>query len=355
VLLGSARELIEEWFESEPLRGTLATDAVIGAFAPPSAPGTGYVLFHHVMGSLGGARGVWAYVRGGMGALCESIATVARASGVEIRCDAPARAIQVDGDRVRGVLLESGEALEADFVVSSLDPARSLSLLSSQSALPDPYRRALATIDYRSPVFKMNLALRELPRFRTRDRESIPLSGTIHVGAQDLDAIELAYREASLGLVPQCPLVELTLPSAVDDTIAPPGRHLASIFAQYAPALDLGDLRWPALREEFERRVLDAVEQMAPGFRDSIEHCESLAPPDLEAVFGLTGGNIFHGAMTPDRLWFLRPVPGWARYETPLRGLYLCGSGTHPGGGVMGAPGRNAARVIARTERLSRG
>jgi len=345
VLLGPARDLLCEWFDSEPLRATLATDAVIGAFASPATPGTGYVLFHHVMGSLTGRRGVWAYVRGGMGALSDALAAAARGAGVTIRTAAPAATLRVAAGRVTGLVLADGEEIAADAVVSSLDPARTFGLLEDAGALPEEFARALAAIDYRSPVVKLNLALRELPRFRV-DRDDVPLSGTIHVGASDIDEIEVAFADARAGRVSQRPVVELTIPSTLDPTLAPEGRHVASIFAQYAPVLPADDGRWPELREQMRDRAISMVEEVAPGFRDSVEHVEVLAPPDLERVFGLTGGNIFHGAMTPDRLLMMRPLPGWARYRTPLAGLYLCGSGTHPGGGVMGAPGRNAALEI---------
>jgi phytoene dehydrogenase-like protein len=354
LLLGPARDLLEEWFDSEPLRATLATDAVIGAFAAPSAPGTGYVLFHHVMGSVTGARGVWAYVEGGMGRLSEALAAAARAAGAAIRTGTPVARIRLDRSRASGVVLESGEEVPADAVVSSADPAHTFLRLLDTDALPEDFVRAVRGLDFRSPVVKLNLALREPPRFRTRDRESAPLSGTIHVGAPDLDALERAFDDARRGDVSGAPMVELTIPSIVDPTLAPAGRHVASIFAQYAPARAMDDPEWPALRDRMQDRVLASVEALAPGFTDSILELEALAPPDLESELGLTGGNIFHGAMTPDRLLFLRPVPGWARYRTPVDALYLCGAGAHPGGGVLGACGRNAAREILRDRRLGR-
>lgn len=350
VLLGPARTLLEEWFDSEPLRATLATDAVIGAFAAPSMPGTGYVLFHHVMGSITGDRGVWAYVRGGMGRLSDAIAQSARAAGAELRTETTVAGVLMSGDRVMGVHTTSGEEIPCDAVVSSADPSRTFSLVDERN-VPEEFRRAISAIDYRSPVVKLNLALRELPRFKVTDRpddEPTPLSGTIHIGAMDLDSIERAYEDASAGRVSERPLVELTIPSVVDSTLAPRGHHVASIFAQYAPALPADDPRWPELRDQMRDRVLAAIDEVAPGFSDSVCEIEVLAAPDIESEFGLTGGNIFHGAMTPDRLLFMRPVPGWARYRTPVRGLYLCGSSTHPGGGVMGASGRNAAAEILR-------
>ena len=346
LMLAPARELLCEWFDSEPLRATLATDAVIGAFASPSTPGTGYVLFHHVMGSLTGHRGVWAYVRGGMGALSDALAAAARAAGAELRIEAPVAGLRRGSAGVNGVVLEDGSEIACDAVVSALDPSSTMALLGD-GELPPPYARALATIDYRSPVVKINLALRELPRFRVRDRDTVPLQATIHVGANDLDALERAYDDARAGRVSEQPIVELTIPSTLDSSLAPEGRHVASIFAQYAPALPFDHPDWPALRQQMGERAIGSIEEVAPGFRDSIEHIEVLAPPDLERIFGLTGGNIFHGAMTPDRLLMMRPVPDWARYRTPVPGLWMCGSGTHPGGGVMGAPGRNAAREIA--------
>ncbi len=347
LLLAPARSLLEEWFDSEPLRATLATDAVIGAWASPSTPGTGSVLFHHVMGSVTGRRGVWAYVRGGIGRLASALADSARASGAEIRTDAPVRRIVVDSGTAVGVELENGEVLRGDAVVAGTDPRRTFLELVGASELPDDFVRSVRGIDFRSPVLKINLGLDDLPQFRFKDRDRTPrLAGTIHLGCLDLDSLDRAFEDAQAGRVSRRPLVELTLPSVIDPTVAPEGRYVASIFAQYTPALPSDDERWPALRDAAAVRVLDMVEEVAPGFRDRILHMEVLATPDLEDTFGLTGGNIFHGAMTPDRLLFSRPFPGWARYRTPIPGLYLCGAGTHPGGGIMGACGRNAAREM---------
>lgn len=349
LLIGPARDLLEEWFDSEPLKATLGTDAVIGAYASPASPGTGYVLFHHVMGSVTGQRGVWAYVAGGIGKLCDAIAAAAREAGATIRTDAEVARIRVRNGRADGVVLADGSELDADVVVSSADPARTFFGMVDPVDLADDFVRAARQIDYRSPVFKVNLALSRLPQFKVSDREELPsLGGTIHVGSETLDHIDRAFAEACAGDVSERPVVEMTIPSVLDPTLAPEGCHVASIFAQYAPALPTDDPRWGGILERARDRIVAMVEEVAPGFADSILHLEILGPPELERIFGLTGGNIFHGAMTPDRLLFLRPFPGWARYRTPIDGLYLCGAGTHPGGGIMGACGRNAAMEIAR-------
>jgi phytoene dehydrogenase-like protein len=352
LLLAPARETLAAWFESEPLRATLATDALIGAWAAPSTPGTGYVLFHHVMGETGGARGVWAYVAGGMGALSEAIAGAARAAGAEIRTEAPVASIDVHGGRVQGVTLADGATVAAPLVVSGADPARTLLGLVGRDALPADVVTELATLDFRSPVVKINLALDRLPAFRGRSSDGAgpEHTGTIHVGANDLDALERSYADAAADRLPERPMVELTIPSALDPTLAPAGRHVASLFVQHVPPA-IGRERWARERDGFADRVVALVDEVAPGFSASVLHRDVLGPPELEDVFGLTGGNIFHGAMTLDRLLFLRPIPGWARYRTPIEGLWLCGAGTHPGGGVMGACGRNAAREILRSRR----
>ena len=353
LLLGPARPALEAWFESEPLRATLATDAVIGAWAPPSAPGTGYVLFHHVMGETHGERGVWAYVQGGMGRLAQAIASAAREANAEIRTDAPVRRIEIEGGRVCGVSLEDGTHIETRAVLSSADPRVTLLGLAGPDHLPDSLSRGIDGLDFRSGSVKINLALERLPAFHGRGGGAAGPEhrGTIHVGANDLDALDAAFASADRGTLPERPIVELTLPSAVDDTIAPEGRHIASLFVQYAPYAPAADGGWDALREPFADRVCALVDEVAPGFSESVLHREVLAPPDLERIFGLTGGNIFHGAMSLDRLAFMRPLPGCGHYRTPVTGLYLCGAGTHPGGGVMGACGRNAAHEFLRTHR----
>ena len=351
LLLAPARATLESWFESEPLRATLATDAVIGAWASPASPGTGYVLLHHVMGETHGARGVWAYVAGGMGALSEALAAAAREAGADLRTDAPVSRIVTTAGRATGVELEDGTALEARCVVSGADPARTFLELLDAKALDPAFRREIEGLDFRSPVVKINLALDRLPHFRGTAElgggaAGPEHTGTIHVGANDLDALDASFAAAEAGEVPERPMVEMTIPSALDPGLAPEGHHVASMFVQHAPLAP--DAGWQATRDLVADRAIAMVEEVAPGFAASILHRDVLAAPDLERVFGLTGGNIFHGAMTLDRLAFLRPAPGWARYRTPVRDLWLCGAGTHPGGGVMGACGRNAARELLR-------
>jgi phytoene dehydrogenase-like protein len=255
-----------------------------------------------------------------------------------IRTDAEVVAVRTRNGRACGVALASGETLDADVVFSGVDLARTAALVDDAKL-----RRTFPEPDQRSPVVKINLALGDLPRFRARGSQSLPLSGTIHLGPTDLTGIERAFAAAAAGEVPELPVVELTIPSVVDPSLAPRGRHVASIFAQYAPVLPADDPRWPEVRERMRDRALAAIESLAPGFTASIQHMEVLAAPDLEREFGLTGGNIFHGAMTPARLLLRRPSGRLRPYRTPLAGLWLCGSAAHPGGGVMGAPGRNAA------------
>jgi len=351
VLTGAARTILDRWFESPELKGTLATDAVIGAMASPSMVGTAYVLFHHVMGETDGVRGVWGYVRGGMGGLTQALARAAQDRGAEIRCEAEVAHILVRDGRVTGVALASGEELRAPIVASNADARVTFTHLLDPRALPPEFTAAVERINYESASLKINVALAELPDFLAcPGRRAGPQHrGTIHI-CPDLDYIERAYDDAKYGRPSERPVLECTIPSVVDETVAPAGRHLMSIFAQYAPYA-LRGATWDQLREPFADRCFDLLEEYAPGFRRAILARQMLTPLDIERTFNLTGGNIFQGAMTPGQLFSFRPVPGWAGYLTPIRGLYLCGAAAHPGGGVMGAPGLNAAREILRARR----
>jgi phytoene dehydrogenase-like protein len=351
LLTGPARTILDRWFESTELKATLATDAIIGAMASPSTPGTGYVLFHHVMGETDGRRGVWGYVRGGMGGLTQALARAARDLGVEIRCEAPVARIAVLDGRVNGVILESGEECRARIVASNADANVTFLRLLAPETLPAGFRDAVARISYESASLKINVALSELPSF-TACPGGAPgpqHRGTIHI-CPDLDYIERAYDDAKYGRPSERPLLECTIPSVVDPTVAPPGRHLMSIFVQYAPYTLRGP-GWDRIGEAFADRCFALLDEYAPNFSRSVLARQVLTPPDIERVFGLTGGNIFQGAMTPGQLFSLRPVPGHAGYRTPVAGLYLCGAAAHPGGGVMGSPGWNAAREILRRRR----
>jgi phytoene dehydrogenase-like protein len=349
ILTGAARPVLDRWFESDVLKGTLATDAIIGTFQPPTAPGTGYVLLHHVMGRAGGARGVWGYVEGGMGALTQALARSAVAAGAGIRLDAEVARIEVEGGRAAGVRLASGELLRARAVASNADARVTFEKLLEARHLPDKFREAVARIDYSSASLKINLALSELPDFTCRPGRAEPgpqHRGTIHVGAT-LDYIERAYDDAKYGRPSARPVIELTLPSALDATLAPAGHHVACLFVQYAP-YRLAAGTWDTLKDGFAERCINEIGRVAPNFPKSVLHRQVLSPLDLERTFALTGGNIFQGAMPLHQLFAFRPVPGWSDYRTPLRGLYLCGAAAHPGGGVMGAAGRNAAQEMLR-------
>lgn len=352
ILTASARSVLDRWFESDEVKATLATDAVIGAWASPSTPGTAYVLFHHVMGETHGARGVWGYVRGGMGSLSEALAAAARAAGAEIRTSARVARILVRGGAAQGVVLDDGTELAARRVASNADATRTLLGLVGEAALPAGVADAVRGIDYASGSVKINVALSGLPDFVALPGASAPgpqHRGTIHV-APSLDYLERAFDDARAGAPSRAPILECTLPSAVDPSVAPPGKHLMSMFVQYAPYRLAGG-SWDGERDRFAERCFDLLEAYAPGFRRLVMAYEVLAPPDLEARFGLTGGNIFQGAMTLSQLFSMRPLPGHADYRTPVENLYLCGAAAHPGGGVMGACGRNAAREMLRDRR----
>ncbi|HUL49017.1 MAG TPA: NAD(P)/FAD-dependent oxidoreductase [Gemmatimonadales bacterium] len=346
ILTGAARPILDRWFESEELKATLATDAIIGAMASPSTPGTAYVLFHHVMGECNGVRGVWGYVRGGMGGLAEALARAARERGTEIRVTHSVARIQVRQGRATGVVLEDGTELAARIVISNADPQVTFLGLTEAAALPEEFLDRVRHIDYSSASLKINVALSELPDFVALPgtRAGPHHRGTIHI-APTLEYMEHAFDDAKYGRTSARPILECTIPSVVDPSVAPPGRHLMSCFVQYAP-YTLRDGSWDEHREAFADRCLGLLAEYAPNVRRAVIERQVLSPPDLERRYGLTGGNIFQGAMTLNQMFFLRPAPGYADYRTPLRGLYLCGAATHPGGGVMGACGYNAAREV---------
>ncbi len=348
LLTGAARPILERWFESEALKATLATDGVIGAFASISSPGTAYVLLHHVMGSAGGQRGVWGYVQGGMGGLAQALAQACEDLGVEIRREAEVVQITVTDGTAAGVLLADGTHLVARSVASSVDAHLTFEKFVDANCLPADFLAAVRRIDYSSASAKINLALSEPPRFTCNPNDGIGRHhhGTIHI-SPTLDYIERAYDDAKYGRPSNEPILEITLPTSVDATLAPEGHHVMSMFIQYAP-YKLREGNWDDIKESFGDRCIETLAQYAPNFPDTIIHRQVLSPLDLERVFGLTGGNIFQGAMLPHQLFSFRPLAGWADHRTPIPGLYLCGAASHPGGGVIGACGKNAAREIRR-------
>lgn len=348
ILTGAARPILERWFDSEVLKATLATDAIIGAFTSISSPGSAYVLLHHVMGEAGGARGVWGYVQGGMGQLSEAIASACEDMGVEIRRDAPVHSIQTDSRGACGVGLEDGSQLSARCVASSVDAHLTFEKLLSPEVLPEEFRDAVAKIDYASASAKVNIALGEPPQFTCLPSNGVAPHhhGTMHVGPS-LDYLDRAYDDAKYGRPSEEPVLEMTMPTSVDHTIAPDGKHLLSMFVQYAP-YELREGNWDDIKESFGDRCVEMLARYAPNVPDAIEHRQVLSPLDLERTFGITGGNIMQGAMNPHQLYCFRPVAGWADHRTPVPGLYLCGAASHPGGGVMGSCGANAATEILR-------
>src|SRR2546429_878090 len=350
ILTGAARPILDRSFESEELKIALATDAIIGAMASPSMPGTAYVLFHHVMGECNGVRGMGGYVRGGMGGIPTGPARGAGGPGAETRLNSPVAKIATRRGRVKGVALEDGTEFQAKQVASNADAHMTFLQLLEARDLPDEFLAAVRGIDYASASLKINVALSELPDFTAVKGSGLPpnghLRGTIHL-APTLDYMERAYDDAKYGRPSADPILECTIPSVVDTTVAPSGKHVMSFFVQYAP-YQLRDTTWDAVKDQFADRCFDILNEYAPNFKRAVIDRQVLSPLDLERRFGLTGGNIFQGAMTLSQLFFLRPLPGYADYRTPIKGLYLCGSATHPGGGVMGACGYNAAREMLR-------
>ena len=343
----SAADFLDEWFESAEVKVTLATDGVIGANGGPRSPGTAYILLHHCMGGVGGKRGLWGFVRGGMGAISESIAQSARSKGAEIRVNAPVQRITVSGGRVRGVVLDSGEEIEAPIVASNLDPhVTFLKLLDDRDLDPD-FRESIRRFRIEGTSLKINLALSGVPDFRALPGAGPQHRATMHI-CPSIEYIERAWDDAKYGRPSERPMLEMTMPTMYDPSLAPPGHHIMGIFIQYAP-YTLNGLKWDDIREPYGDHVLNLIEEYAPNIRSIVVNRQVLSPLDLERRFGITGGNIFHGEMSLDQMFVMRPVAGWARYRMPVGGLYLCGSGAHPGGGVMGAPGYNAAREILKS------
>jgi phytoene dehydrogenase-like protein len=334
----SAADWLGDWFEAAPVKAVFGFDAVVGNYASPFHPGTAYVLLHHCFGEVNGKRGIWGHAIGGMGAISEALAAEARRLGVEIECNSPVQKILLNS-----VVLESGVEIAARAVVANVNPKLLFLKLLDPALLERDFRERMERYKCGSATFRMNVALSQLPRF-----SCLPEPGSHHgsgiIMAPSLDYMDLAYLDARATGMARAPIVEMVIPSTLDDTLAPKGAHVASLFCQhFAPEAD-----WGVRKTEAIERIFEVVESHAPGFRRSVIAHSALSPADLEREFGLTGGDIFHGQLSLDQLWSARPVLGHADYRTPVPGLYLCGSGAHPGGGVTGAPGHNCAREVLR-------
>jgi phytoene dehydrogenase-like protein len=346
--LGSAADIAEYFFESEQVQAVVAASGIIGTFRGPRDAGTGYVKLYHSMGMSTGHRGRWTYLRGAMGALSQALARVARRNGATIRTGADVAQIRIQDGRATGVVLANGEEIAAKVVLSNADPKRTYLQLVPESELPADYRRMIEAIQIESPVIKINMAVRELPKFVALgddpEKQRQGSTGGLFI-APSIDYMQRAFEEARNGRPAAHPFMNIHMQSAVDPSVAPPGMHTISIFTQYFP-YTLAEGTWDQRRDEIAQHVIREFGQYAPNIPDAIVGMQVLAPPDLEARFGLTGGHIFHGELVPEQAFDLRPVPGSSSYEGPIKGLYLCGSGAWPGGCVMGAPGHNAAHEI---------
>jgi phytoene dehydrogenase-like protein len=340
----SATDFLDQWFETDVLKATMSASGIIGTFLGVRSPGTAYVLLHHYMGEIDGAFRSWGLARGGTGAISNAIASAAREAGVEIRTRAAVAKVLAREGAVRGVVLESGEEIHATTIASSLDPRRTFLDLVGEDELPDDFVEGVRRYRFRGSSGKVNFALDGLPDFTCLPGRGPHLRGAISI-SPGVDYMERAYDDAKYGRFSRRPYIDIVIPSLTDPSVAPPGRHVMSCFVQYAP-YHLAEGTWDAQKEPFGDTVVDTIAEYAPNFRSIIRHRQVVTPLDLEREWGLSEGNIFQGELSLEQLFFLRPVPGWANYRTPLRGLYMCGSATHPGGGIMGAPGRNAALSV---------
>ncbi len=353
----SAADLLDEWFEDERVKGALVSQAIIGAWGGPMSPGSAYVLMHHWIGEVDGHDGAWGWVHGGMGALSECLAGSARGAGAEVRVSAPVGRVVMRSGRVGGVELVDGTELRAHQVVSAVHPVTTYLELVGETHLPDEVVSDVRRYRTRSGSVKVNLALGELPVPSAWDG---PVPGDPHRSilavCPSVEYLERAWDDAKYGRTSQHPYVEAVFPTVFEPGLAPPGKHLALCFTQFGP-YKLAGGSWDTERPAYGAKVVATLAEYCPNVPEAVEEMEVLSPPDLEERYGLLGGNIFHGEMSLDQLFSLRPIPGYADYRTPIGGLYLCGSGTHPGGGVTGIPARNCARVIRRDagrERLRR-
>ncbi len=347
----SAVDFLDQWFETDVLKATMAASGIIGTFLGVRSPGTAYVLLHHYMGEIDGALRSWGLSRGGTGAISNAVAAAAREAGAEIRTEAAVSKIVVQRGRAVGVVLANGDTITGTVVASSVDPNLTFLEFVGTDHLPDDFVADLRRYKYRGSSGKVNLALDGLPDFKALPGSGPHLRGAISI-SPGVEYMERAYDDAKYGRYSRHPYIDIVIPSLTDPSVAPPGKHVVSCFVQYAP-YHLKEGSWDDCRESFGDTVVDTIAEYAPNIRDLILHRQVLTPLDIERTFGLTEGNIFQGELTLEQLLFLRPAPGWAQYSTPVKNLYMCGAATHPGGGIMGAPGRNAARRILRDSGIS--
>ena len=341
----SAADFLDQWFETDVLKATMSASGIIGTFLGIRSPGTAYVLLHHYMGEIDGAFRSWGFSRGGTGAISNAIAAAAHEAGVEIRTKAGVAKIIVKNGRACGVALQSGEELSANVVSSSVDPHLTFEKFLEPNELPGEFLEDVKRYKYRGSSGKVNLALDGLPEFKCLPGDGAHLRGALSI-SPSVEYMERAYDDAKYGKFSHRPYIDMVIPSLTDPSVAPPGKHVLSCFVQYAPYM-LAEGSWDdQQREAFGDNVIDTISEHIPNIKKIIVGRQVLTPLDLEREFGLTQGNIFQGELSLEQLFFLRPVPGWAYYKTPVENLYMCGSATHPGGGIMAAPGRIASQVI---------
>jgi phytoene dehydrogenase-like protein len=340
----SSADFLDQWFETDVLKATMSASGIIGTFLGIRSPGTAYVLLHHYMGEIDGAFRSWGFSRGGTGAISNAIAAAAREAGVEIRTKAPVGRIVVKEGRAAGVVLQSGEEITANVISSSVDPHLTFEKFLEPSELPADFLEGVRRYKFRGSSGKVNIALDALPEFKSLPGDGAHLRGAISI-SPSMEYMERAYDDAKYGHYSRRPYIDMVIPSLTDPSVAPPGKHVLSCFVQYAP-YKLAEGTWDDKREAFGDNVIDTISEYAPNIKDIIVGRQILTPFDLEREFGLTQGNIFQGELSLEQLFFLRPVAGWAYYRTPVDNLYMCGSATHPGGGIMGANGRIASQVI---------
>jgi phytoene dehydrogenase-like protein len=349
LLTMSAVDFLDQWFETDVLKATMSASGIIGTFLGVRSPGTAYVLLHHYMGEIDGSFRSWGLSRGGTGAVSNAIGAAAREFCADIRTEASVAQIRRKNGRATGVVLDNGDEIAADVVVSSVDPNLTFLKFLDPRELPDEFVDGVRRYKYRGSSGKVNLALDALPEFTSLPGRGPHLRGAISI-SPSIDYMEQAYDDAKYGRFSRRPYMDIVIPSLTDASLAPPGKHVMSCFVQYAP-YHLREGSWDTQREAFGDAVINAIAEHAPNINNIILHRQVLTPLDIERTFGLTEGNIFQGELTLEQLFFLRPVPGWAQYVTPVERLYMCGSATHPGGGIMGAPGKNAAERILREVR----